>query len=418
MLSNEMRVVYTPQERAVVDKGRDAHRHMLRTIDYWIDVGHAMNVLASKADLLGKSGFTLLQVQEGFVVRDGQPINKALVSRAREMAKHETEVQAWHAALPSKQQQTWNNPHSVFSHCPIFGGGKKTPKPKPKPAGKQASIAEAALRQSLSEAHAANEKLATMVAELRMRADTANTPRHPEPVRDEVERLKAENADLKLQIAETEEERKSLTLYDHLLCARLAFDDDILKIPFEVDGVVNEIGLLYEKYENFSNSTTLEWHSSPSRVTGHRLHFDNDAGWEESRYVITPEKSKNGKFSHYLVEAGGQEIDTAKTLDAAKAVAQEHIKQHPVLIWEQREIDPETVPEHGGEIYYRTNLDEYMITLTLAKDGEITGYVLVDGYGRDEEVKTLDEAKAIAQKHFDAARTGRGFALNRSTRSC
>ena len=119
-LPNRLQVTYTEDERRVVDTGLEGHRHLIKNIEYWIDVGKAMNILYLKAERIGRKAFVALQVQEGFVTREGKPIDKGLISKARQMADHADAVKAWKATLTPKQQVTWNNPNSVFSHCPLF----------------------------------------------------------------------------------------------------------------------------------------------------------------------------------------------------------------------------------------------------------------------------------------------------------
>ena len=119
-LPNRLQVTYTADERRVVDTGLESHRHLIKSVEYWIDVGKAMNILYRKAERIGRKGFVALQLQEGFVTREGQPIDKGLISKARQMADHEVALKAWKKTLTPKQQDTWNNPNSVFSHCPLF----------------------------------------------------------------------------------------------------------------------------------------------------------------------------------------------------------------------------------------------------------------------------------------------------------
>jgi hypothetical protein len=119
-LPNRIQIDYTDDERHTINIGLESYRHLIKTVAYWINVGHAMNVLATKGEPLGRQGFVALQVQEGFITRENRPIDKALVSRARMMADNEAAVLAWHAGLTEKQRERWNNPNSVFNHCPLF----------------------------------------------------------------------------------------------------------------------------------------------------------------------------------------------------------------------------------------------------------------------------------------------------------
>ena len=54
--SHRLQVTYTADERRVVDTGLASHRHLIRSIEYWIDVGKAMNVLFDKAERLSPKG--------------------------------------------------------------------------------------------------------------------------------------------------------------------------------------------------------------------------------------------------------------------------------------------------------------------------------------------------------------------------
>jgi hypothetical protein len=110
----------------MIASGLEGHRHLIKSVEYWIDVGKAMNILYLKAERIGRKAFVALQLQEGFVTREGKPIDKGLISKARQMANHEDAVKAWKATLTPKQQDTWNNPNSVFSHCPLFAPHRKS----------------------------------------------------------------------------------------------------------------------------------------------------------------------------------------------------------------------------------------------------------------------------------------------------
>jgi hypothetical protein len=198
-LPNRLQVTFTTEERRVVDTGLEGHRHLIKSVEYWIDVGKAMNILYLKAERIGRKAFVALQLQEGFVTREGKPIDKGLISKARQMADHADAVKAWKATLTPKQQATWNNPNSVFLHCPLFAKTSHPPRQtRQMPATPKT---EDQLRaQELAQAQARIAELEAKLAEDRRRpARTAGGGARPAAFTEEA-RLRAQNAELRRQI--------------------------------------------------------------------------------------------------------------------------------------------------------------------------------------------------------------------------
>lgn len=224
-----MQVSYTAEERGIVDVGLEAHSHLIKTVEYWINVGKAMEVLFAKGERLGRKGFVALQIQEGFVTRDGKPIDKGPISKARQMAKHEAAVLAWRDSLTPKQRDTWNNPNSVFTHCPVFATDKPARTPPAAPTRKmpvepkleawaQPKPATEVL-QAKEARNAEDEAKALEAAERARQAQIENLG-----LKSEVEDLSREVKDLKAKL-QTQPLAKPVLLEDGSAAAMCSFCD-------------------------------------------------------------------------------------------------------------------------------------------------------------------------------------------------
>src|SRR5262249_36812183 len=107
-----------PDQRAVVDLGRDAVAALKKTFDHWMAIAHGVAVLRKAADTLGgKKTFHRLLERAGYGVLLR---SKAQLTRLVQMAERETPARAWRDTLTDNQKWEWASPSAIFKHCPLF----------------------------------------------------------------------------------------------------------------------------------------------------------------------------------------------------------------------------------------------------------------------------------------------------------
>jgi hypothetical protein len=206
----------------------------------------------AKGERLGRKGFVALQIQEGFVTRDGKPIDKGPISKARQMAKHEAAVLAWRDSLTPKQRDTWNNPNSVFTHCPVFATDKPARTPPAAPTRKmpvepkleawaQPKPATEVL-QAKEARNAEDEAKALEAAERARQAQIENLG-----LKSEVEDLKAEVAKLKTQPPGA---RPAPALLEQG-AARCSSSDAVLNRPYPLNNALPKKQSAYAKQPSY-----------------------------------------------------------------------------------------------------------------------------------------------------------------------
>lgn len=276
---------FSPHDNQIFEAGRAACASLAKTFELWITVARAVELARTKADKIGtRSAFERILNQQGLAASLGSnwDSQKSTASKLLKILERLPEVEAWRAGLTAAQRINWSAPTTVYRHCPVFANEtaeNRERKEKELEARTSACFGD----EDEPDGDDAAENSALIVIKLQNRIRELEA---------EIATLKAENEKLKAENAKLKRESEP------------AVDSARKTYPLHVD---------------------LEWFTADSSIRGHSLHFDNEAGQEHSRYVITPEAGKGGKkFSHYTVKCDGKFVVEAVKIDKAKALAQDH----------------------------------------------------------------------------------------------
>jgi len=105
-------------ELATLETGREAVAALNKTIYRWFEIGEAIEVIRQKAARMNdRFAFKRIMRQQGFSMeQDDKVIDKAIVSKLKQVCDRKTEVVAWHETLKPKQKREWAAPNTVLLH--------------------------------------------------------------------------------------------------------------------------------------------------------------------------------------------------------------------------------------------------------------------------------------------------------------
>lgn len=167
----------------IFEAARAAAASLAKTFELWITIARAVELARIKANRTGRrDAFQRIIEQQGLAGVLGSTWNaqKSTAHKLLKILENLSEVTAWQKTLTQHQRISWSAPTTIYKHCPVFAVDRperedaaalaKVDKIVARKSGIDwAPADEATMRQSLSEAHAANQKLKVEVAELRTR---------------------------------------------------------------------------------------------------------------------------------------------------------------------------------------------------------------------------------------------------------
>jgi hypothetical protein len=239
---------------------------LAKTFDLWIVIARAVELAKHKANKIGRrNSFQRILEQQGLAAVLGNTESSQMSTATRLLAilTHVEEVTKWRETLTPHQRISWSAPSTVFKHCPVF----------------RSDASERADKTALAKA-------------------------------DRVAAGKAE-----------------LTLLDHIRGA-IARVSDFMDLTADEQQIVGEeldelVKELRKVWKEAREQDTIVWHKSASNFPGFSKYFDDEEGPDASTYLITPELNKAGRLTGYVVAADRWSM-RAKTLDEAKALAEDH----------------------------------------------------------------------------------------------
>jgi hypothetical protein len=105
-------------ELATLETGRQARDAFNKTIYRWFEIGEAIEIVRQKAERLNdRFAFKRIMRKEGFSMeKEDKVIDKAMVTKLKQVCDRKTEVIAWHETLTPKQKREWAAPNTVIKH--------------------------------------------------------------------------------------------------------------------------------------------------------------------------------------------------------------------------------------------------------------------------------------------------------------
>jgi hypothetical protein len=106
-------------EIATLETGREAVAALNKTIYRWFEIGEAIEIIRQKAERMNdRFAFKRIMSQQGFSMEPGENkvIDKAMVSKLKQVCDRKGEIIAWHETLTPKQKREWAAPNTVIQY--------------------------------------------------------------------------------------------------------------------------------------------------------------------------------------------------------------------------------------------------------------------------------------------------------------